>query len=435
MAWNQLKDANWKVGYLGGWCEGYVSMAWGYSKFTYDAKGNVIGTQGNGQGKTNYPSATAHWQANLGNHSAEEPPLGITVPVFFSLGNVPDGHVAIRLSDGTVASSTQSGYHAQGFIHKNIQHLIDTYAPSNGGCRFLGWSEYVAGIRVVEYAPDQEGSSTGDKDMTIIVKPITPLVATLPKGIPMYDIATGKELLTSGTWMKLTQKTNIVNGSTYYIPFDRAEAGQVYGFKEQDVYGAGSDVKETPEVNPAVQDLQGQLDAANKANATLRSTIDQKAQELASQAVSALQDDAFKVAYRTQARQDPSKSTIADWRATDLTADQWVLKNVPNSDVMAIQQRLDEATISIGRLETSLEDQTTQIADLTSGIQGLQAQLKSSADQLAAATQQLRDERLTSEELRTKLSAEAAKSKPIRELSLMQLLSEVWNRLKGGARV
>lgn len=151
--WAQLKDANWKVGYLGGWCEGYVSMAWGYSKFLYDKAGNVIGTAGNGKGAKNYTSATAHWNDKKGNHPGELPPKGITVPVFFKLGNVPEGHVAVMLSDRYVASSTLPGYHSQGYLHKNIDELIALYGKYNGGCTYLGWSEYVSGVRVVKYEP------------------------------------------------------------------------------------------------------------------------------------------------------------------------------------------------------------------------------------------------------------------------------------------
>ena len=164
--WVQIHDANWKVGYLGGWCEGYVSMAWGYSKFIKDAKGAVIGTQGNGKGKTNYPAAVhepdprkgvGHWEAKKGNHTGK-PPKGITVPVFFSLSKVPQGHVAIRLDDNYVASSSLPGYHSQGFLYKpdGIDNLVKDYTNSaNGTCKYLGWSEYVAGVQVVKWVEDK----------------------------------------------------------------------------------------------------------------------------------------------------------------------------------------------------------------------------------------------------------------------------------------
>ena len=127
--WIQLRDANMTVGYTGGWCLKYVQDA-----FATDHP---------------FPTATAAWNAYRGNHPNERPPLGITVPVFFWLGNEPAGHVAIRLDDGFVASSTLAGYHARPYFHPNLDNLIAMYAPYNGGCGYLGWSEYVGGVKVV----------------------------------------------------------------------------------------------------------------------------------------------------------------------------------------------------------------------------------------------------------------------------------------------
>lgn len=104
----------------------------------------------------------AKWNANPGggNHPGELPPSGLTVPVYFSLGDVANGHVAISLDDGSVASSTQPGLHPQGFIHPNLQNLINVYAKYNGGCTYLGWSEYVGTVRVVQ--PENQPTQGGD---------------------------------------------------------------------------------------------------------------------------------------------------------------------------------------------------------------------------------------------------------------------------------
>jgi hypothetical protein len=129
--WNQIKDANWKVPYTGGWCLKYVQDAFGTDH--------------------PYPSAMAAWNANFsgGNHT-DLPPVGKTVAVYFSLGNVPEGHVAISLDDGTVASSTQAGTHPQGYLHPNLNNLISVYGQYNGGCHYLGWSEFVGTVQVVQ---------------------------------------------------------------------------------------------------------------------------------------------------------------------------------------------------------------------------------------------------------------------------------------------
>lgn len=130
--YTQLRDANMNTGYTGGWC----------LKFTQDAFNT----------DHPYPTAIASWNANYsnGNHPNELPPAGVTVPVYFTLGSEPAGHVAIKLDDGWVASSTQGGYHPKPFLHKNLADLIAVYGRYNGGCNYLGWSEYMGSVRVVK---------------------------------------------------------------------------------------------------------------------------------------------------------------------------------------------------------------------------------------------------------------------------------------------
>lgn len=132
--WYQLKDANWRIPYTGGWCLKYVREAFGQPAV--------------------YQNATTAWKANDFPRKTGYPPAGITVPVYFSLGSTPLGHVAIRLDDLMVASSTQSGTHPKGYLHPNIQDLITMYAKYNQGCTYLGWKEGIGKTRFVEYRPD-----------------------------------------------------------------------------------------------------------------------------------------------------------------------------------------------------------------------------------------------------------------------------------------
>lgn len=125
-------------------CEGYVEGAWGKA---------TLPTIDNQQTTGVYTSATDAWNKAKFKHY-DYPPAGITVPVYFSLGSTPLGHVAIRLDDLMVASTTQGGFHTQGYIHKNIQDLITMYAKYNNGCTYLGWSEDVGGEQMVKYYPD-----------------------------------------------------------------------------------------------------------------------------------------------------------------------------------------------------------------------------------------------------------------------------------------
>ena len=127
--WKQIRDANWKIPCKGGWCLKYVREAFGTGS---------------------YPYAIDAWNASNKKHY-DYPPLGITVPVFFALGSEPAGHVAIRLDDLYVASSTQSGTHPQGYLHKNIQDLVTVYAKYNKGCTYLGWTEDLAGTILVKW--------------------------------------------------------------------------------------------------------------------------------------------------------------------------------------------------------------------------------------------------------------------------------------------
>ena len=134
--WKQLRDADMSVGYEGGWCLKYVQDAYHTDH--------------------PYPTALSAWNANYGNgnHPGELPPAGKTVPVYFSLGNVPAGHVAISLDDGMVASSSQGGVHSSPYFHQNLANIIWVYGKYNGGCTYLGWSEYVGTVRVVEWQSD-----------------------------------------------------------------------------------------------------------------------------------------------------------------------------------------------------------------------------------------------------------------------------------------
>lgn len=143
----QLIPPDLSIPYVGGWCEGYVSGAWGLS---------TIPTVNNQQtssipGVRGYSSAKAKWEDNPGNgnHPDELPPEGVCCPIYFSL---PDDywHVAISLGDGRVLSSSLPGFNRSGYMYASIQDLIDDYAKYNGGCTYLGFSEYVCDIQVIK---------------------------------------------------------------------------------------------------------------------------------------------------------------------------------------------------------------------------------------------------------------------------------------------
>lgn len=160
--WVRLRDANMNTGYTGGWCLKFVQDSFGTDH--------------------PYPSAIDAWNANYGggNHPGEVPPLGLTVPVYLSLGNVPAGHVADRLDDGYVASSTQAGYHSTPYFHPSLNDLINVYGKYNGGATYLGWSQFVGTVKVVAWQDSHSESTTTDIafNRTTIDDPTLPLGQT-----------------------------------------------------------------------------------------------------------------------------------------------------------------------------------------------------------------------------------------------------------------
>jgi len=142
--WEQTVAPDWRIPYVGGWCEGHVEGMWGQATLPMQDKNGNWYTMGQ------YSSAAAKWASGVGNHPGELPPSGIIVPVYFDLGNDPNEHTAVSLGDGRYVSSTLSGYHDHGYVHPSLQHLIDMYAGPNGGCAYLGWSTYVGKIEVVK---------------------------------------------------------------------------------------------------------------------------------------------------------------------------------------------------------------------------------------------------------------------------------------------
>lgn len=142
MAWIQIRDADMNVGYEGGWCLKYVQDAYHTDHIS--------------------PTATADWNRQPAKHY-DLPPLGITVPVYFSLGNEPAGHIAIRLDDGWVASSTLVGVHSKPYYHKTLDDLIAVYGRYNGGCTYLGWGEYVGSVQVVKWVQDKSNEQVAQE--------------------------------------------------------------------------------------------------------------------------------------------------------------------------------------------------------------------------------------------------------------------------------
>ena len=110
-----------------GWCLEYVQNAF---------KAPVI-----------EPTAISAWEHAQFKHY-DLPPMGIAVPIWFSLAYEPAGHVALWMPDGSVYS-TSSPTSTKPTHHSSLQALIDYYASANP-LTYLGWSEDIETLRVVE---------------------------------------------------------------------------------------------------------------------------------------------------------------------------------------------------------------------------------------------------------------------------------------------
>lgn len=150
MSYTQLITPNYNIPYVGGLCEGFSEGTVGQASLPTPQNPMTYGVWNNAVHPVN-PGETGAWDQNYGNgnHPNELPPPGLRVPVFFELGSTPAGHVALMLEDGRVACSAQAGYHSTPYIYPNLDALIEDYAKANGGCTYLGWSEYIGKLKIV----------------------------------------------------------------------------------------------------------------------------------------------------------------------------------------------------------------------------------------------------------------------------------------------
>lgn len=148
MAVRQLVTPNLGVNALRGWC----------LKFVDDAV-NAPNRQ---------PTAHASWSVENknGNTRAGDPPVGVWVPIFFSLNKgayAGLGHVAWAFNHGNGwieihDSETRPGARP---VYTNIGQVTAWFGAA--GCVYLGWSYWVDGVKAIEdYTPaPAPGGDTG----------------------------------------------------------------------------------------------------------------------------------------------------------------------------------------------------------------------------------------------------------------------------------
>lgn len=97
-----------------------------------------------------YPSATASWEASEHKHTDKEFPDNVWVPVWYSLGDEPNGHVALRQPDGTVWSASHPT-DTTPIQHESMQDIESYYG---GRLKYLGWTEDLSGEMVIDLDED-----------------------------------------------------------------------------------------------------------------------------------------------------------------------------------------------------------------------------------------------------------------------------------------
>ena len=93
-----------------------------------------------------YPSAIAGWNASAYKHTDQQFPANASVPIWFTLSDNEFGHVALHQPDGSVWSSS-SPTSTTPVHHPSLSDLLSYYG---GRLSYLGWTEDVEGVRVVE---------------------------------------------------------------------------------------------------------------------------------------------------------------------------------------------------------------------------------------------------------------------------------------------
>jgi hypothetical protein len=105
----------------------------------------------------------------------------------------------------------------------------------------------------------------GSNDMTIFVRSIQPHRVKLKTPVMMYDFEKNQALWHSGFEFTVTGKTNIVHGSTFYLPEDRMHSGEPFGFKEEHIYeGSVTPIDSPPGVDPLILEKANLYDEIKK---------------------------------------------------------------------------------------------------------------------------------------------------------------------------
>lgn len=132
----QLVNPNINITEKAGWCLSYARRVFGAPAVE--------------------PSAWDGWTRAKYRHEDRNFPAGVAVPVWFDwtgdvgAGRQRYGHVAVRTADGKIWSSPLTGTGRSWFT--TVDDLTRAFG---GGMRYVGWSEDISGVRVIEGEDNQ----------------------------------------------------------------------------------------------------------------------------------------------------------------------------------------------------------------------------------------------------------------------------------------
>jgi len=131
---NQLITPNPNIDCTPGWCLVYVRETFGIA--------------------AKYPTATAGWEASKLQHTDQNFPENLWVPIWFSLSNNPAGHVALLAPDRSVWSASHP-MRTSPVHHSSIQDTISYYGNR---LTYLGWTEDIEDELVVGMSRGESGT-------------------------------------------------------------------------------------------------------------------------------------------------------------------------------------------------------------------------------------------------------------------------------------
>jgi hypothetical protein len=129
--YEQVITPNPDVACTPGWCLKYVQDTFGLGAV--------------------YPSAIASWNASATKHDDQDFPEGVAVPLWFSLNGNPNGHVVLRMPDGSIYSSSHPTRNTP--VHHASLAALDSYYGRGTMLNYLGWTEDVEGTAVIRQQP------------------------------------------------------------------------------------------------------------------------------------------------------------------------------------------------------------------------------------------------------------------------------------------